>query len=190
MSVFYPFVTGILRRRRETKDFNVDQLNAPVPGHSLTTAVGKWPWERPARESDPEKVVSMIVDKLEKPSVQDRLARLMLTGVSVQEITNTIALGGFTKGEFSPDVAELIKPAIVIYVTKIALDKEIPVKVFNNDDKQNEADDIEMLDAMKENNPQVFNRIMQMKDEEDAMPQIENKEPRGFLDIDDSEVQS
>ena len=174
----------------KTKDFNVDQLNAPVPGHSLTTAVGKWPWERPARESDPEKVVSMIVDKLEKPSVQDRLARLMLTGVSVQEITNTIALGGFTKGEFSPDVAELIKPAIVIYVTKIALDKEIPVKVFNNDDKQNEADDIEMLDAMKENNQQVFNRIMQMKDEEDAMPQIENKEPQGFLDIDDSEVQS
>jgi hypothetical protein len=29
-----------------------------------------------------------------------------------------------------------------------------------------------------------------MKDEEDAMPQIENKEPQGFLDIDDSEVQS
>ena len=47
-----------------------------------------------------------------------------------------------------------------------------------------------MLDAMKENNPQVFNRIMQMKDEEDTMPQIEDKEPQGFLDIDDSEVQS
>jgi antitoxin component of RelBE/YafQ-DinJ toxin-antitoxin module len=167
---------------RNKENLYFDDLNAPIPGHSLTTAPGKWPWENPPSSANPEQVVSKIVDKLEKPSVQDRLTRLMLAGVSVQEITNTISLGGFTKGEFSPDVAELIKPAVVVYITKIALDKGIPVKVFNNDDKEREADDTEMLDAMRENNPEVFNAMIQGYEQEKQMPQMQEQE-MGFIDL-------
>ena len=56
---------------RNKENLYFDDLNAPVPGHSLTTAPGKWPWENPPSSADPEQVVSKIVDKLEKPSVQD-----------------------------------------------------------------------------------------------------------------------
>tara|TARA_R100000388_G_scaffold93944_1_gene79743 strand:- start:932 stop:1456 length:525 start_codon:yes stop_codon:yes gene_type:complete len=170
---------------KNREDIIFDELNAPVPGYSLTDQPNKWPWERPPRDVDPDIVISKIVDKLEKPSVQDRMTRLMLSGATIQELTNTISLAGFSKGEFSVDVAELIKPAIVIYLTKIALDKQIPVKIFNEDDNNREASDKEMLESMKVNNPKVFNAIKEQYLVEKNQPQKTEEKPKGFINMGD-----
>lgn len=177
-------------RNRARKGY--DELNAPVPGYSLTLPKGQWDWDKPPRDSDPEIVVSKIVDKLEKPSVKKRLSRLMLSGATIQEITNTISLAGFAKGEFSVDTAELIKPAVVIYLTKLALDDGIPVKVFNSDDKSREADDNEMLDSMRTNNPKIFEAIREQVEFEKQNPKRDLKsipmEEKGFIEIQPDEI--
>ena len=45
-----------------------------------------------------------------------------------------------------------------------------------------EADDTEMLDAMRENNPDVFNAMIQGYEQEKQMPQIQEQE-MGFIDL-------
>jgi hypothetical protein len=59
--------------------------------------------------SDPDKVVDFVIDKIDNnANTKEHFLRLMAGGTTVEEIVNTVALGGFTAGEFNPDVAEII----------------------------------------------------------------------------------
>ena len=48
--------------------------------------------------------------------------------------------------------------------------------------KEREADDTEMLDAMRENNPEVFNAMIQGYEQQKQMPQMQEQE-MGFIDL-------
>ena len=44
---------------------SLDQLDAPIPGQSLTDEPGKWAWERPARFSSVEECLDYVVNQIE-----------------------------------------------------------------------------------------------------------------------------
>ena len=90
-------------------DVNPNPLNKPIPGWSLTQPAKKWNWEQPARRVDVNETVDAIIDRLEMPEVETRYIKLMVAGVSIEEIVHSISMAGFMEGEFSPDVAELVK---------------------------------------------------------------------------------
>ena len=81
-----------------TEEQPINRFNRPVPGHSLTDTPKSKPYENPAMFSDPDDAVDFIVDKINQPANSARFQKLMFAGMSVEEITNTIALGGFTGG--------------------------------------------------------------------------------------------
>jgi len=118
--------------KQPAPDANPDPFNRPPPGWSLTQPKGKWAWESPPQHTDVDETVDMIIDKLEDPKVSDRYVKLMIAGVSVEEIVDSIALAGFTEGQFNPDVAELVKAPLAIYLMKLADDYDIPFKLFGN----------------------------------------------------------
>ena len=96
------------------------QLNAPIPGESLTATPGGMPWEKPAKFSDPEDAVEYVVNQLQIPDNEVRAASLMDAGVPIDGMVKTIALSGFTEGLWTPDVAELIQPAIGVALLALA----------------------------------------------------------------------
>ena len=142
----------------------INKFNRPIPGHSLTDTPKGKSYEQPPMFSNPDDAVDFIVDKINQPENSARFQKLMFAGMSVEEITNTIALGGFTGGVMSPDVAEIIKPPIAMVLINMALEADIPVKIFSGDTSIDEAsgmDDDTTMRMMADRNPQQLNAILQ-----------------------------
>ena len=86
----------------------------------------------------------------------------MAGGVTVEEIVNTIGLGGFVEGEWTPDTAELIKPALAVYFIGTAIKNKVPVIAFSDEQLREENQMVSKADTltmMKEKNPKEFNKV-------------------------------
>jgi len=142
----------------------INRFNRPIPGHSLTDTPKGKAYEQPSMFSDPDDAVDFIVDKLNRPANEARFQKLMFAGMSVEEIVNTIALGGFTGGVITPDIAEIIKPPIAMVLVNMALEADIPVKFFSGDTSIDEAsgmDDETTMRMMADRNPDQLKMMLQ-----------------------------
>tara|TARA_R110000765_G_scaffold132987_4_gene231707 strand:- start:2230 stop:2805 length:576 start_codon:yes stop_codon:yes gene_type:complete len=169
----------------------MDKFNKAPPGWSLTEPKGKWAWEKPPVSSTPAQAVDKVIDRLEEPNVRTQVTKLMVSGISIQEIVNTVAIAGFSQGEFTPDVAEIIKGPLAAYLMGMAAEEEIPVKVYNTDDGLYAMDegmsDDDLMDVMKDRNPDLFKFIQSKAVEMDQEP--EPMVEKGFIGISPEEVQ-
>ena len=153
----------------------LDKINAMAapPGHSLTGPPGKWPWESPPQIVDPEMAIDFIIEKLEDKPVKDDMISMMGAGITVQELVAQISFKGFMEGYFSPDVAELIKPAIGIHLYKEATDAGIDVQMFVDPEEEGEqtgeVDDVAFFEIMKQRNPELFSAIIEMTNQQQRM---------------------
>jgi len=176
----------------------ITPLAAP-PGHSLTGPRGKWPWERPPRFSDPDEAIDYIIESIDTPKSQDSLLKLMLAGITVEEIVAQIAFKGFASGSFNPDVAELIKPAIGVYLMGLAEDNGFEAKLFVEEDEEDEVSDTTFYKILKQRNPKLFeamneeiNERQRMQQEEalsqQMQPEAEEELPPSFLTTEEEAV--
>jgi len=138
-------------------------FNRPPPGWSLTQPKGKWPWDSPPQFTKPDEAVDMIIDKLENPKLLERYLKLMIAGVSIEEIVQSISIAGFAEGKFTPDIAELIKPPLAMYLVAKAKENDIPVRIFAAAE-QEEEDEAGLpmgtiLRIMEQRNPDMYNFI-------------------------------
>lgn len=115
-------------------------MSAP-PGHSLTGPPGKWPWERPPQFANPDDAIDFVINKIDNEKTKDKFSKLMLAGITVEELVSQISFKGFTNGFFNPDVAELIKPALAVYMLGVADENGLEPKIFVNDEEEEEVDD-------------------------------------------------
>tara|TARA_X000001382_G_scaffold130278_1_gene124658 strand:+ start:1485 stop:2105 length:621 start_codon:yes stop_codon:yes gene_type:complete len=162
----------------------LDKINAlsGPPGHSLTDSPKKWAWEKPAMYSDPNEAIDHIVSGLENKSTQNDMIKMMFAGISVEELVTQISFKGFMEGAFTPDVAELIKPSIAIYLLGMAEDEGFVPKMYSKQSDNPESDDQvtddTMFSIMQERNPEMFAAMLEQENEEkrmlDAMHEQDN----------------
>ena len=115
----------------------------------------------------------------------------MAGGTTVEEIVNTVALGGFTAGEFTPDVAEIIKPPLAVYFIGLAIENKVPVIAFNKEAIEEEnvmVSKRNTFDLMKERNPEEFKRLknaMMSRENKTPMqsPEQDTEQGRGFINM-------
>ena len=173
----------------KTRDRSVNQpFNRGPAGWSLTEPLGKWKWEKPPKFVVPGEAVDDIVSRIEESEdVGEQFLKLMFAGISIEEIVDTIAIGGFMEGQFSPDVAEIIKAPLAIYFLGMAAENQIPVRMFNTADgnpRRNKGmSDEDMEDMMKENNPSLYQFLEQKAMEQEEMPAIAEPAQGGFLAV-------
>lgn len=135
--------------------------NAP-PGISLTQPPGQWQWEKPPRFTRPIDAVDFITSKFKDPDIKENYIKMMMAGISVEEIVTSLTKGGFMTGNFSPDVAEIIKNPLAFFFLGMADDYGIPVRLyrgkFNSNEMQTEEmlDDDTLLSLMRRRNPQLY----------------------------------
>lgn len=142
-------------------EFDKITAMAAPPGHSLTDTPGKWPWEKPPQFANPDDALDFILDKLEEPMIRKDMLRMMVAGISVQELVSQIAFKGFMQGYYSPDVAELLKPSIGVYLYKEALEEGFEPRMMVDDKEEEgvlegEVDDVSFFKIMQERNPELF----------------------------------
>ena len=164
----------------------LDPLNRMPPGHSLTSPQGKWAWEKPPRFTDPEEAIDFIIDQLETPDVESDMLNLMTAGISIEEIVETVALGGFATGHYTPDVAELIKAPIAMYLAGLAVENEIPPKMFNTETgmppSNEQVSDAQVMNIMQDREPERINAInMAMDEQNQAMLEQDQINNQSFL---------
>jgi|TARA_R100000149_G_C5872119_1_gene136011 hypothetical protein len=173
----------------------ITPLAAP-PGHSLTDEPGKWAWERPPQYADPDQALDFVLDALEDPMRQQDMVRMMAAGVSIEELVSQIAFKGFMSGFYTPDVAELMKPSIAIYLYHAGLEAGFePRMMFSQEDEdgkeEGEVSDVAFLKIMKQRNPKLYERMNEEINRQERM-QIEatikkdvptpvEKQPQSFL---------
>ena len=169
-----------------------DSFNFPPPGHSLTDAPDQWAWDKQPRMSDPDKVVDFVIDKIDNnANTKEHFLRLMAGGTTVEEIVNTVALGGFTAGEFNRDVAEIIKPPLAVYFIGLAIENKVPVVAFNKEAIKEEKvmmSKRNTFDMMKERNPEEFQKIkgaMMSRENKPPMqsPEQDTEQGQGFINM-------
>ena len=85
------------------------------------------------------------------------MVRMLTAGISVEELVNQISFKGFMEGAFNPDVAELIKPAMSMYLLTLALDSGFSPRMFIEEEPEPQVTDERFLSIMKERNPEIFN---------------------------------
>lgn len=135
----------------------VKALSAP-PGHSLTMEPGKWAWEKPARFSDPDDAIDFIVQKFKTGKNEEDMLKMLAAGITIEELVGQVAFKGFMKGAYTPDVAELIKPAIAMYLMKLGIDNGFVPEMFVPDkSEEGQVDDAKFFSILKQRNPEVFN---------------------------------
>jgi hypothetical protein len=155
-------------------------FNQPPPGHSLTDTPGKWAWERPTEFTGPSEAMDALLDSIQKPEVEESMIQLMASGVSIEEISNTMTKLGFMEGKFTADVAEIIKPNLGVYLMGLAVEAGIDnvTKVVSTMDgipRTNYGmDDMQLLKIMKDRNPDLHKQItneMPRREQAQAMRQ-------------------
>jgi len=141
---------------------NSDPFSKAPPGYSLTQAPGKWPWEKPPQFTDADDAIEFILSKVETTEGQNKYLKLMVSGISIEEIVNSISVAGFQQGYFNPDVAELIKMPMAIYFMDMAEQNDIYVNVFATKDggpmrhQDKIMDESMILEIMARRNPMVY----------------------------------
>ena len=149
-------------------DFESMQLQAPVPGMSLTTEPKGRPWERPAQYSTPEEVLEFYVTQLSEPNRVRQVLGLLENGYPATSLVDSIILTGTMEGVHSLDVAIIVAPALFELITGMA--DSVDIKYENGITEKNPLADLSLVHrAMKMPEAQELAEEL----EEEDMAQIE-----------------
>ena len=142
-------------------EFNVDPFSKAIPGQSLTDELGGRPYEKPPSVTSPREAMTNIVESLEKEPSRTEVIKLLDAGLSAETVASALVLKMFSEGVFTPDVAELIKPALIGYLTKEAADGGVEDINVVNELPQEGMDAMDHSMLMEKVNPQKHAKVRQ-----------------------------
>jgi hypothetical protein len=116
------------------------EFDSAIPGQSLTTPPGGMPFEKPPQYPDPEQAAGYLFSRLETPKVMEKAISLMDAGVAIEALAKMLTFTGFSNGKWTPDVAELIQPAVGVYLLGIADRAGIDPVMDMEEEKQGDGD--------------------------------------------------
>ena len=145
------------------RDLNrMDPFDAPIPGQSLTDEPGKWPWDKPPEMTNPDDAYEYVVLKIEQDQdLKDDMLKFLMAKVPIESICNTIAFTGFAQGKWSPDIAEMIKFPLSAYFAIMAQENGFEVVMFNKSEEDPIVTDEQIIDTLRENDPEALEFIQQ-----------------------------
>jgi hypothetical protein len=74
------------------------------------------------------------------------------------------------QGMYTPDVAELIKPSIAVYLMKLAVDNNIDAALtIPNEEEEEQMTDDTFFDVIKQRNPSMYAKMVEVANEQERM---------------------
>lgn len=115
----------------------IDLLNTPIPGQSLTKAPGSAPWENPPKFTDPKEFLETAWDKFNHPQNILGIKTLMQSGATAESIARTFLYEQFKKGNTTPDLNMLTLPVVTGQIATVAHVAGVKdIKVLNEDTRK------------------------------------------------------
>ena len=126
------------------------QIQAPIPGQSLTTELGSRPWEKPARFTIPEEAMNYYLERFSDPARAAEMMDILESGFPVTNLIDGITMGGVMEGLHSIDVSIIIAPALYEFVTTLADSAEVEYKTGLTVDEQDQVTDDTIIAQAKD----------------------------------------
>ena len=140
-----------------------DPMQRPPSGHSLTLERGNQPFEKPPQYTNLNKFMEEYIEpRFASESVQESLIEALAAGITPQALSKMIALSSVSEGLANIDLIELARPQIEIQAVATALnfDPQMSINFGTTEGPKDVSDVGERLQAMKQLNPENYNRIM------------------------------
>lgn len=154
----------------KNRPFKDKMMSRAVPGYGLTQSHN--PWANPPKYSKVEDALQNVIDGLKVPKNREKTRGYIYAGIPISTLAEAISLTGFSENLYNPDVAELMKPALNLYLTSIAVEDGFKgdFRLTPQPDNQEDLDDIrlqgELMQLMKEQNPRLAKNIIRAQDED------------------------
>ena len=120
------------------------RFDRPIPGMSMTSPLGKYPYERPPQMVEVEEVFQYYMDRIADEDAIDDIAMVCEMGVPLKPIVQSMLTANQMEGKHSVDVGLMIGPLLHAFL-KGAIKTQTGIDVKDDDrDYQKEADEREM----------------------------------------------
>ena len=140
------------------------ELDAPIPGMSLTSELGARPWQSPPEGNDLNDAVDFYIPRLGDPEYVGQVLDIIDSGVPLTSIAESMILVGNMEGKHSIYVGVLVQPVIVEFlkgIEYITLPQERQSDIDTLVAKSSDIDtDIEEKDMMEEPKGLMARRAM------------------------------
>ncbi len=162
---------------------DIDPFARALPGQSLTEDPNSAPYLKPPATASIEKATEAILQGMHDPIRKESLLRILETDLSAETIASSIVMQAFANGMITPDMAELVKPVIVLSLLGMASDENMEnIRVFNKPTTMPVSyDKISEITSKLDKGRDVED----VEDEEDIMEEPEQEElndmPEGFI---------
>jgi len=113
-------------------------MDQPVPGESLTTKSGTYPYENPPLINSSPDAMEYILNIYEAGDNEEIFMKMISAGITIEYLADVITKCAFMNGIFTVDIAEIIKPALVLQMLADARDAGISNPKIFNDAQTNE----------------------------------------------------
>lgn len=135
------------------------ELDAPIPGMSLTHELGNRPWQTPPEMVTVEDAIDYYIPRIGNPKSITQVLALLEGGAPLTSIAETMTLVGTMEGKHTVDVAVLVNPIIVEYLKGIG---DVTNTPYTLEDKSTE----------EQGNPVMTEKaIQELKNEKSVTPQ-------------------
>jgi hypothetical protein len=91
-------------------------FNTPIPGQSLTSEPGNYPWEKPSQINSPEEAAMFTLENLNNPKKMNATLDILELGMDLVDLTEGILRNNVAQGIHSIDVSLLIAPIVYEFI--------------------------------------------------------------------------
>lgn len=133
------------------KNDPIETFERAVPGSSLTSEEGLYPYEGPQEYSDPEDVVEYYTERLSNPEVVDNIMILLELGFPISTLAKTLLTTSQMAGIHSIDISLILSKKNVITNMLKTIGDEAGIKYTTGEEPNKEDDSLrkrEILSAL------------------------------------------
>ena len=149
------------------------QVDAPIPGMSLTAPLGGRPWQQPPQMSSVEEAIDYYLPKLMDREFLPELLTIIELGVPLTTIANSFQLASVMEGKHSIDIGVLVLPVLVEMMITIAEANEVEYVSGMERSKEDRLSNAQVALAKKKG---MLGKIEEEKPEEMPMPEQQQEE--------------
>ena len=139
-------------------------FNKAVPGEAITNTPGQYPFNQAPLLVSPVESMEHVLNSYLSGNNAEEVLKLIIAGVTLEMLANVIVKSYFMEGTFTVDVAEIIKPAIVLHLLADARDAGVKnIRIMN---------DSNVSELSPEDFVSIKNELRGDEMEEEEMPEM------------------
>tara|TARA_R100001086_G_scaffold245002_1_gene175384 strand:+ start:1820 stop:2317 length:498 start_codon:yes stop_codon:yes gene_type:complete len=153
-------------------------FDAPIPGMSLTHALGDRPWQSPAQYPTVDEAIQYYMDRMTSDAFMDQLIDILELGIPVSDLANIIQLSSVMEGIHSVDVGVLVSPVIMEMIMFIADSAGVKYETGLDDPQEKQISKAKMAKILNELETEIEDKE---EEEQVTEPVVEEEEPKGLM---------